>query len=477
LYIINNESGELAKFWRVFLRELPSKYIIYIIPYVGQIYLLIDNYFIFKYEKKTLHDRIAKTSVIKLPGSNKRNITVLSIILGFTALIFIPVLLSSTMNVENDLEKEMSYQEALAFTREVTVVAAFTLQLDAQEQAIKVAEGLSSGSYSSGIFTSSYGISYQIYFAGDTVTLGDIYEGEIPPPNSTQVGNNDSKIGENNQSLDSNTQLAYQEATDFANEIKLLANATAADDAEAQAHAALENIGKGSYYTNEIFMSEYSPTGIFTSSNGISYEINFSQETARVGDIFEGEIPIPNSIQEPAEDIKAKRQALLTSETIYKILDNTYTKMLQENNGFIIKANAVLDPDATIEEYKEALQIVDKIYHDYGYNFSQVSVTLLEKYEPTLNYSKDSSMPSDQFNSNTVSINVNKSNTEFVAAIRGAKIDDNYYNCWFLKYSSNHSEESFPYTFSVEKRTKNNCTASTPPNDVPFTSTVFPLAQ
>ena len=66
LYIISDESGELAKFWRVFLREVAAKNLLYIIPLIGTLYFFIDNFFIFSYEKKTLHDMIVKTSVIKL---------------------------------------------------------------------------------------------------------------------------------------------------------------------------------------------------------------------------------------------------------------------------------------------------------------------------------------------------------------------------------------------------------------------------
>ena len=284
LYIISDESGELAKFWRVFLREVAAKNLLYAIPVIGTLYFFIDNFFIFSYEKKTLHDRIVETSVIKLPGSNKRNIIVLSIILVFAALIFIagllsPLLLNNFESVKNESRKEMSYQEAIAFTKEINAVAAFTAANDAKEQAIEVAQNLYTGSYSSGIFTSSVGISYQINFDGDTATLGDIFEGEIPVANN-QLTTPEPTL-DNNQftttdpTLDNNplpyyvSEQSYQEATAFIKTVNALAAFTFEYDAIEQAMKAIEDISLASY-----------SSGIFTSSDGTTYVIDFVGDTA-----------------------------------------------------------------------------------------------------------------------------------------------------------------------------------------------------
>lgn len=277
LYIISDESGELAKFWRVFLREVAAKNLLYAIPVIGTLYFFIDNFFIFSYEKKTLHDRIVETSVIKLPGSNKRNIIVLSIILVFAALIFIagllsPLLLNNFESVKNESRKEMSYQEAIAFTKEINAVAAFTAANDAKEQAIEVAQNLYTGSYSSGIFTSSVGISYQINFDGDTATLGDIFEGEIPVANN-QLTTPESNTYIDNKQLPDNVSLqSYQEATAFIKTVNALAAFTFEYDAIEQAVVAIEDFSLASY-----------SSGIFTSSDGTSYQIDFVGDTASLG--------------------------------------------------------------------------------------------------------------------------------------------------------------------------------------------------
>ena len=265
----------MAKFWRVFLREVAAKNLLYAIPVIGTLYFFIDNFFIFSYEKKTLHDRIVKTSVIKLPGSNKRNIIVLSIILGFTALIFIagllsPLLLNSFESVQNESRKEISYQEAIAFTKEINAVAAFTAANDAKEKAIEVARDLYTGSYSSGIFTSSVGISYQINFDGDTATLGDIFEGEIPVANN-QLTTLEPTL-DNNQLPYNVSEQSYQEATAFIKTVNALAAFTVELDAIEQAMQAIEQISLGSY-----------SSGIFTSSDGTTYQIDFVGDTATLG--------------------------------------------------------------------------------------------------------------------------------------------------------------------------------------------------
>jgi uncharacterized RDD family membrane protein YckC len=285
LYIISTETGELAKFGSIFLREVLAKSVLYSIPFLGTLYFFIDNFFIFSYEKKTLHDRFLKTSVIKVPGSNKRNIIVLTLLLGFFAVSFLVALLSPLLmnNVVNESNKEIAYQEAIAFTKEINALAAFTSALDAREQAFSAIESYYPGSsYVDGIFTSSNGISYQINFDGDTATLGEIYEGEIPLANS-QLSTPEPTIDNNQLSyidlgvdnaclLDDVSCLAYQEVLVFTKTINDYAAFTSKMDAMEQAYIAIGDMIYGSY-----------TPGLFTSSVGISYEINFVGDTATIG--------------------------------------------------------------------------------------------------------------------------------------------------------------------------------------------------
>jgi uncharacterized RDD family membrane protein YckC len=272
LYIISTETGELAKFGSIFIREVLAKSVLYSIPFLGTLYFFIDNFFIFSYEKKTLHDRFLKTSVIKVPGSNKRNIIVLTLLLGFFAVSFLVALLSPLLmnNVVNESNKEMAYQEAVAFTKEINALAAFTSALDAREQAFSAIEDFYNGSYVDGIFTSSNGISYQINFDGDTATLGEIYEGKIPLANNQLLA--PEPTIDTNQFSETDLEVAYQEALAFTKTINALAAFTSELDAMEQAYIAIEDISYGSY-----------TPGLFTSSSGISYEINFVGDTATVG--------------------------------------------------------------------------------------------------------------------------------------------------------------------------------------------------
>ena len=289
LYIISTETGELAKFGSIFIREVLAKSVLYSIPFLGTLYFFIDNFFIFSYEKKTLHDRFLKTSVIKVPGSNKRNIIVLTLLLGFFAVSFLvallsPLLLNNMNNVKNESKKEMAYQEAMAFTREINALAAFTSALDAREQALSAIESYYPSSYVDGIFTSSNGISYQINFDGDTATLGDIFEGEIPlatnqllAPEPTvdvnQFPYTDLGEGPACQLDDVTCLAAYQEALDFTKTINAYAAFTPEYDAMEQAYIVIEDMSLPGSYT----------PGLFTSSNGISYQINFVGDTATIG--------------------------------------------------------------------------------------------------------------------------------------------------------------------------------------------------
>jgi uncharacterized RDD family membrane protein YckC len=287
LYIISTETGELAKFGSIFIREVLAKSVLYSIPFLGTLYFFIDNFFIFSYEKKTLHDRFLKTSVIKVPGSNKRNIIVLTLLLGFFAVSFLaallsPLLLNNMNNVKNETNKEMAYQEAMAFTREINALAAFTSALDAREQAVSAIESYYPSTYVDGIFTSSNGISYQINFDGDTATLGEIYEGEIPLANN-QLSTPEPTVDNNQLSyidlgvdnaclLDDVSCLAYQEVLVFTKTINDYAAFTSKMDAMEQAYIVIGDMLYGSY-----------TPGLFTSSVGISYEINFVGDTATIG--------------------------------------------------------------------------------------------------------------------------------------------------------------------------------------------------
>ena len=99
--------------------------------------------------------------------------------------------LSTTFETEfNDQDKkqllEASYQEANQFIKDITVITANNTGQDALKKALQSWQEWGKGgvlcsnppicpSYSNGIYTSSYGVSYNIKFNGETITLGEIF--------------------------------------------------------------------------------------------------------------------------------------------------------------------------------------------------------------------------------------------------------------------------------------------------------------
>lgn len=78
LQVVNSQTGQRIGFWRYsLLREFIGKtLVIGAIPLVGlffqPLYALIDSLFIFRRDRRTLHDLIANTVVVKLPEHQKR---------------------------------------------------------------------------------------------------------------------------------------------------------------------------------------------------------------------------------------------------------------------------------------------------------------------------------------------------------------------------------------------------------------------
>ena len=109
-----------------------------------------------------------------------------------------------------------------------------------------------------GVFTASNGDMYEIVLSeDDLVTVGPLVE------------NYDQLLAQRQQAD------SEQEAIAFVKEINALAAFTIEPDAAAVALEAIEDIGMGSSYSN----------GVFTSSNGTSYQISFDGDTATLGNM------------------------------------------------------------------------------------------------------------------------------------------------------------------------------------------------
>ena len=245
-----------------------------------------------------------------------------------------------------------------------------------------------------------------------TASNGDMYEIVLNEDDLITVG----PLVENYEQLLAQRQQAdgEQEAIAFAKEITALAAFTVALDAADLALEAIEDMGMGSY-----------SNGVFTASNGTSYVIVFDGDTATVGNVVE------SSGQRPTvglQDTSAQKQARLSVEVARSLL------------------------------------------YEYG-NFSQANVAKLKIDEPNIDWSTAASTPSGVSNEKIVSINVANSNTEFIAAVRGETTDGLNYNCWFVKISKTGADK-----FAVEKRTENNCIASTPPTAATFKDFDYPPA-
>ena len=245
-----------------------------------------------------------------------------------------------------------------------------------------------------------------------TASNGDMYEIVLNEDDLITVG----PLVENYEQLLAQRQQAdgEQEAIAFVKTINALAAFTVELDAADLALEAIEDMGMGSY-----------SNGVFTASNGTSYVIAFDGDTATVGNVVE------SSGQRPTigkQDTSAQQQARLSVEVARSLL------------------------------------------YEYG-NFSQANVAKLKIDEPNIDWSTAASTPSGVNNEKTVSINVANSNTEFIAAVRGETTDGLNYNCWFVKISKTGADK-----FAVEKRTENNCIASTPPTAATFKDFDFPPA-
>ncbi|HAZ17012.1 MAG: RDD domain-containing protein [Parcubacteria group bacterium GW2011_GWA2_43_13] len=73
IQVIDTVSGKKVSFGRYFwLREVVGRNIIAAIPFLGLLYVLIDSLFIFRKDRKTIHDLIGGTSVIVLQQEKLR---------------------------------------------------------------------------------------------------------------------------------------------------------------------------------------------------------------------------------------------------------------------------------------------------------------------------------------------------------------------------------------------------------------------
>lgn len=245
-----------------------------------------------------------------------------------------------------------------------------------------------------------------------TASNGDMYEILWTENDLITVG----PLVENYEQLLAQRQQtdSEQEAIAFVKEINALAAFTIAPDAADLALEAIEDMGMGSY-----------SNGVFTASNGTNYQISFDGDTATVGSIVEGSGQRPTK---GLEDTTAQQQARLSVEVARSLL------------------------------------------YEYG-DFAKATVAQLKKDEPGFDWGATASTPSGVGNEKIVSINVTKANTEFVAAVRGETTDGLNYNCWFVKISKSEADK-----YAVDKRTENNCIASTPPTAAAFKDFNFPPA-
>jgi|694.fasta_scaffold39077_5 prepilin-type N-terminal cleavage/methylation domain-containing protein len=122
------------------------------------------------------------------------------------------------------------------------------------------------------------------------------------------------------------------------------------------------------------------------------------------------------------------------------------------------------------QQARLSVEVARSLLYEYG-NFSQATAAKLKVDEPNIDWNTAASTPSGTSKAKIVSINVANSNTEFIAAVRGGTTDDVNYNCWFVKISKSGADK-----FAVEKRTDNNCIASTPPSAATFKDFDFPPA-
>jgi type IV pilus assembly protein PilA len=119
--------------------------------------------------------RYAKTIKEKLMLQNRKGFTLLELIVvivvaGILAGIAIP----SFNAVKTKAKESAAVQEAKAFAKEVTALAAFTLAEDAGDFTT-AADADSAGSYAdvTGLFTSTNGLTVAITISGDVATAAD----------------------------------------------------------------------------------------------------------------------------------------------------------------------------------------------------------------------------------------------------------------------------------------------------------------
>ena len=111
---------------------------------------------------------------------NKKGFTLLELIVvivvaGLLAAIAIP----SFNNVKVSAKKQAGYQEANAFAKEVTALAAFTQEDDASDYTDEAITDIGGGaSYSTaGVFEATNGVQHNITISGDTARVGTIVDG------------------------------------------------------------------------------------------------------------------------------------------------------------------------------------------------------------------------------------------------------------------------------------------------------------
>lgn len=111
---------------------------------------------------------------------NKKGFTLLELIVvivvaGLLAAIAIP----SFNNVKSEAKKQAGFQEANAFVKEVTALAAFTPADDASDQIAAALEDAPGTQFntSGNIFTATNGVEHAIVFSGDIATVGAIVAG------------------------------------------------------------------------------------------------------------------------------------------------------------------------------------------------------------------------------------------------------------------------------------------------------------
>jgi len=122
------------------------------------------------------------------------------------------------------------------------------------------------------------------------------------------------------------------------------------------------------------------------------------------------------------------------------------------------------------QQARTAVEVARSLMYEYG-NFAQATAAKLKADEPNIDFNMAASSNSVNGKSKIVSIHVANANTEFIAAVRGGTTDDTNYNCWFVKIARTGSDK-----FAVERRTANNCLASSAPAAGNFVEFDFPPA-